>query len=40
MIVLKTEPEVVRMREAGKILAAVLSELARMVRPGITTADI
>jgi len=40
MIVLKTESEVARMREAGKILAGVLSELARLVRPGITTADI
>jgi len=37
MIVLKTESEVARMREAGKILAGVLSELARLVRPGIGT---
>jgi methionyl aminopeptidase len=40
MIVLKTEPEIARMREAGKILAALLTELAGMVQPGITTRDL
>lgn len=40
MIVLKTEPELARMREAGRILADVLTELARLVRPGVTTRDL
>jgi len=40
MIVLKTEPEIARMRTAGQILADILTELAAMVRPGITTGDL
>lgn len=40
MIVLKTEAELVRMREAGRILAAVLDELAGLVRPGVATRDL
>ncbi len=40
MILLKSEPELVLMREAGQILGSVLSAIQKMVVPGVTTADI
>ncbi|ADU52352.1 methionine aminopeptidase, type I [Thermaerobacter marianensis DSM 12885] len=40
MIELKSEREIRLMREAGRIVAAVLRELAAALRPGITTADL
>jgi len=38
MIVLKTAPQIDKMRVAGKILASVLDRLTEMIAPGITTA--
>lgn len=40
MIELKSPREIELMREAGRIVAAVLRELASALRPGITTADL
>jgi len=40
VIVLKSAREIERMREAGKILAAVKERLHSLVRPGISTRDI
>ncbi len=40
MIVLKTEREIGVMREAGRILARVLSHLESLVAPGVTTAEL
>lgn len=40
MISVKTEEEIEIMRRGGKILANILSELARMVKTGITTNDL
>jgi methionyl aminopeptidase len=38
MIVLKSPPEIERMREAGRVVARVLEEVGRAVAPGVTTA--
>jgi methionyl aminopeptidase len=40
MIVMKTKEEISRMREAGKILAACHQEIARRIKPGVTTQEI
>ncbi|KKK36198.1 methionine aminopeptidase [Mesobacillus campisalis] len=40
MIVLKSEREIERMHEAGKLLAACHKQIARMVKPGISTWEI
>lgn len=40
MIIIKTKDEILKMKEAGKILANVHKEIAQMVKPGITTMDI
>lgn len=40
MIILKSPPEIAVMRIAGSIVAAVLEELRRMIRPGITLAEL
>ncbi len=40
MITLKRSEEIDLMRHAGRMLAEVLDELGRMVRPGITTSDL
>lgn len=40
MIILKSDNEVKLMREAGRIVAVVLSELAEKVKPGINTAQL
>ncbi|QIA28031.1 type I methionyl aminopeptidase [Thermaerobacter sp. PB12/4term] len=40
MIELKSEREIRYMREAGRVVAAVLRELAAALRPGITTAEL
>lgn len=37
MIVLKTDAEIAKMREAGRILAGLLTELAALAKPGVTT---
>ncbi|MGZ0085808.1 type I methionyl aminopeptidase [Caldibacillus thermoamylovorans] len=40
MIHVKTEREIQLMREAGKILAACHQEIAKRIRPGVTTMEI
>jgi methionyl aminopeptidase len=40
MIIVKSDMELARMREAGKIVAAVLQELAQRAVPGVTTAEL
>lgn len=40
MVTLKTEREIELMHEAGKILAACHKEIAKMVKPGVTTKQI
>lgn len=40
MIVLKTKEEIKILREGGKILAGILDEIAKKVRPGVTTAEL
>ena len=39
-VAIKSQREIELMREAGKILFEVHEELARMIKPGITTWDI
>lgn len=40
MIILKTEQEIEKMKTAGVILANVHKEIAKMIKPGISTMDI
>lgn len=40
MIIIKTAKEVEVMRRGGKILAGILSEIAKMAGPGVTTGDL
>lgn len=40
MIIIKTEEEILKMKKAGEILANVHKEIAKMIRPGITTMEI
>ena len=40
MIYLKTRDEIEKMRKAGAIVAQVLHEIAELVKPGATTADL
>ena len=40
MIVCRSAAELVRMREAGRLVGEVLTELAAHVAPGVTTADL
>jgi methionine aminopeptidase type I len=40
MIILKSPPEIAVMRVAGSIVATVLEELRRMIRPGISLAEL
>lgn len=40
MIVLKSKREIEKMHRAGKLLASVHKEIAKMIRPGITTWEI
>ena len=40
MIILKTEQEIQKMQEAGVILANLHKEIAKMIKPGISTMDI
>jgi len=39
-IELKTEAEIATMRQASRIVATVLHEIAQRVQPGMTTADL
>jgi methionyl aminopeptidase len=40
MITIKTPEEIKLMRESGKILATVLKEVAKQVKPGVTTLEL
>ena len=40
MITIKSEHEILRMRESGKILSACLREIGKLIRPGITLLEI
>lgn len=40
MIILKSEREINQMHEAGKLLAACHKEVAKLVKPGVTTLEI
>lgn len=40
MIILKTEQQIEKMKKAGKILAGLHKEIAKMIKPGISTMDI
>ena len=40
MITIKTEDEIKIIREAGKILASVLKEIEKQVKPGVTTLEL
>jgi methionyl aminopeptidase len=40
MIIIKTDEEIQKMKKAGEILADVHKEIAKIIRPGISTMDI
>ena len=40
MIILKTKQEIENMKKAGELLAEVHSEIAKMIKPGVTTMEI
>lgn len=40
MIIIKTEEEILKMKKAGEILADVHKEIAKIIKPGISTMDI
>lgn len=40
MIIIKTEEEIQKMKKAGEILANLHKEIAKIIRPGISTMDI
>ena len=40
MIFLKSEDEIAKMREAGRIVAGTIDRVVAAVRPGISTADL
>ena len=40
MIIIKTEQEIEMMRKAGELLANVHKEIAKIIRPGISTYEI
>ncbi len=40
MIIIKTQEEIGKMKEAGVILADIHKEIAKMVKPGVSTMDI
>ncbi len=40
MVTLKSAREIARMRESGRIVAAVLAAMARDIQPGVTTAEL
>lgn len=40
MIIIKTEEEILKMKKAGEILANLHKEIAKMIKPGISTKDI
>jgi methionyl aminopeptidase len=40
LVILKSESEINRMHEAGKLLASCHKEIAKMIKPGVTTLEI
>lgn len=40
MIIIKTEEEILKMKKAGEMLADIHKEIAKFIRPGITTMEI
>lgn len=40
MIIIKTDSELALMREAGRIIAVILSEIEERIKPGVTTLDL
>ena len=40
MVIIKTEQEIEMMKRAGKFLAKIHREIAKMIRPGISTYEI
>lgn len=40
MIIIKTKEEIAKMKQAGEILAACHREIAKLIKPGITTMEI
>ena len=40
MIILKTQEEIEKMKQAGEIIADIHKEIAKMIKPGISTMDI
>ena len=40
MVQLKSKTEIEQMKRAGSVVAQVLQELAQMVKPGVSTADL
>ena len=40
MVVIKTKEEIAKMKEAGKLLANVHKEIAKMIKPGVSTWEI
>ena len=40
MIIIKSKQEIELMREAGKVNGYILSELERLIRPGMSTLEI
>ena len=40
MVRIKTEAEIKVLRQGGKLLAGILNEVAKTVKPGVTTADL
>ena len=40
MIIIKTEDEIEKMREAGKITALILHEVAKRIKPGVSTSKL
>lgn len=40
MIVIKSQQEIEKMREAGKVCALIFEEIEKLIRPGISTMDI
>lgn len=40
MIILKTDEQIEKMKESGRILAGLHNEIAKMIKPGISTAQI
>ena len=40
MIIIKSDDEIDLMRESGRVTAFILKELEKLIKPGMSTADI